>query len=85
MRSLHEPKAVEGLVKKLATTRSPEARRDILATLVRLYHREADYQGSWWGIRPDTTGPYFDPREWEESAGSPRSSRRPCWMEIPRP
>ena len=45
LRSLHEPKAVEGLVKKLATTRSPEARRDILATLVRLYHREADYQG----------------------------------------
>ncbi len=67
LRSLHEPKAVEGLVKKLATTRSPEARRDLLATLVRLYHREADYQGSWWGIRPDTTGPYFDPREWEES------------------
>ena len=67
LRSLHEPKAVEGLVKKLATTRSPEARRDLLATLVRLYHREADYQGSWWGIRPDTTGPYFDPREWEGS------------------
>jgi putative membrane-bound dehydrogenase-like protein len=67
MRSLHEPKAVEGLVKKLATTRSPEARREILATLVRLYHREADYEGSWWGIRPETTGPYFDPRQWEGS------------------
>ncbi len=67
LRSLHEPKAVEGLIKKLATARSPEARREILATLVRLYHREADYQGSWWGIRPDTTGPYFDPREWESS------------------
>ena len=65
LRSMHEPKAVEGLIKKLSTARSPEARRDILATLVRLYHREADYQGSWWGIRPDTTGPYFDPREWE--------------------
>ncbi len=68
LRSLHEPNAVEGLIKKLATTRTPEARRDLLATLVRLYHREADYQGSWWGIRPDTTGPYFDPREWEGSA-----------------
>jgi putative membrane-bound dehydrogenase-like protein len=67
LRSLHEPTAVDGLVKKLATTRSAEARREILATLVRLYHREADYQGSWWGIRPDTTGPYFDPREWEGS------------------
>ena len=68
LRALHEPKAVEGLIKKLATTRSSEARRDLLSTLVRLYHREADYQGSWWGIRPDTTGPYFDPREWEGSA-----------------
>jgi putative membrane-bound dehydrogenase-like protein len=67
LRSMHEPRAVEGLVKKLSTPRSPEARRDILATLVRLYHREADYDGSWWGIRPDSTGPYFDPREWEGS------------------
>jgi putative heme-binding domain-containing protein len=67
LRSLHEPTAVEGLVKKLATNRSPDARREILATLVRLYHREADYQGSWWRIRPDATGPYFDPREWEGS------------------
>ena len=41
------------------------SRREILATLVRLYHREADYDGSWWGIRPDSTGPYYDPREWE--------------------
>ena len=67
LRSMHDPKAVEGLIKKLSTARSPQARRDILATLVRLYHREADYDGSWWGIRPDTTGPYFDPREWESS------------------
>ena len=68
LRFLHEPKAVEVLIKKLATTRSPEARRDLLSTLVRLYHREADYDGSWWGIRPDPTGPYFDPREWVGSA-----------------
>jgi putative heme-binding domain-containing protein len=67
LRSMHDPKAVEGLIKRLSTPRSPEARRDILATLVRLYHREADYDGSWWGIRPDTSGPYFDPREWESS------------------
>jgi len=67
LRSMHDPKAVEGLIKKLSTARSPEVRRDILATLVRLYQREAVYDGSWWGIRPDTTGPYFDPREWESS------------------
>jgi putative heme-binding domain-containing protein len=65
LRFLHDPKAVEGLIKRLATARSSEARHGILATPVRLYHREADYDGNWWGIRPDTTGPYYDPREWE--------------------
>jgi putative heme-binding domain-containing protein len=65
LRSMHDPKAVEGLIKKLSTSHASNARRDLLATLVRLYHREAEYDGSWWGIRPDTTGPYFDPREWE--------------------
>lgn len=68
LRVMHEPKVIEGLIRKLATARVPEVRRAILATLVRLYHREADYDGSWWGIRPDTTGPYYDPREWECSA-----------------
>jgi putative heme-binding domain-containing protein len=42
-------------------------RRGILATLIRHYHREADYTGSWWGIRPDSTGPYYDRAEWEMS------------------
>ena len=63
----------------------PQVRRDILATLVRLYHREADYDGSWWGIRPDTTGPYFDPSEWKLAVGLARSSRRPSSTATPRP
>ena len=53
---------------------------------MRLYHREADYQGSWWGIRPDTTGPYFDPREWEcERADRLGPQERPCSTAMPRP
>jgi putative heme-binding domain-containing protein len=67
LRSLHDAKAVEGLIKKLAATRTAELRRGMLATLIRLYHREADYQGSWWGIRPDSTGPYYDRALWEMS------------------
>ncbi|MCI0638182.1 MAG: c-type cytochrome, partial [Gemmataceae bacterium] len=67
LRYMHEPKAVEGLIKKLGTVRSPELRRGILVTLVRLYHREADYAGSWWGIRPDSTGPYYDRVQWQMS------------------
>lgn len=65
LRSMHDPKAVEGLIKKLAVPLSSDGRRDILAALVRLHFREAPYEGTWWGIRPDTTGPYFDPTEWE--------------------
>ncbi len=67
LRSVHDKRAVDGLVKKLSTSFDTELRRDILATLIRLYHREADYNGTWWGIRPDNTGPYYDPRPWEQS------------------
>ncbi len=67
LRYMHDKRAVEGLIRKLSTAYSPELRQGILSTLIRLYHREADYQGTWWGIRPDSTGPYFDPQEWEMS------------------
>jgi putative heme-binding domain-containing protein len=67
LRSLHDPRTVEGLITKLTHSRGEEVRRELLATLARLYRREADYDGSWWGIRPDTTGPYYDPRPWESS------------------
>ncbi|HEY1187229.1 MAG TPA: PVC-type heme-binding CxxCH protein [Gemmata sp.] len=64
LRYMHSEKAVEGLIKKLGTARTPELRRGLLVALIRLYHREADYKGSWWGIRPDNTGPYYDRAEW---------------------
>jgi putative heme-binding domain-containing protein len=67
MRSMHERKTVEGLIGKLRTLRSAERRRQILATLIRLYHREADFTGEWWGIRPENAGPYYDAVEWEQS------------------
>ena len=67
MRYLHDQRTVEGLIKRLATARTPELRRGILTTLIRLYNREADYQGSWWGIRPDNSGPYYDRVQWEMS------------------
>ncbi len=67
LRSLYEPAAVEGLIKRLGTGDS-DLRPEVLATLIRLYHKEAEYDGSWWGIRPDSTGPYYDGRTWEQSA-----------------
>jgi putative heme-binding domain-containing protein len=68
LRYLHDKKAVDGLIKKLGTARSTELRRGILATLIRLYHREADYKGTWWGIRPDNTGPYWDFAQWDQTS-----------------
>ena len=68
LRSMHDKKTVDGLVKKLGMIRSSELRREILGTLVRLYYREADYTGVWWGIRPENTGPYFDAVEWDQTA-----------------
>jgi putative heme-binding domain-containing protein len=67
MRYLHGKKTVEGLIRKLGTVRSPELRRGILLTLMRLYYREADYRGVWWGIRPENAGPYYDAVEWEQT------------------
>ena len=67
LRYLHDQKTVEGLIEKLATIRTTELRRDALTTLIRLYHRDAEYKGVWWGIRPENSGPYYDPVEWEQS------------------
>jgi putative membrane-bound dehydrogenase-like protein len=67
LRYMHDRNAVEGLIRKLSTVRSSELRREILATLIRLYNREADYKGAWWGIRPENTGPYYDAVEWDQS------------------
>jgi putative membrane-bound dehydrogenase-like protein len=67
LRYMHDRRTAEGLIRKLGTTRSADLRRDILGTLVRLYYREADYKGVWWGIRPENAGPYYDPVEWDQS------------------
>ena len=67
LRNMHTEPAAVGLIKKLGTARDTELRRGILVALIRLYQREADYDGSWWGIRPDSTGPYYDPVKWEMS------------------
>ncbi len=67
MRSMHTDRAADGLIRKLGSAREPGLRREILSTLIRLYHREAEYKGTWWGIRPDNSGPYYDRQEWAQS------------------
>lgn len=67
LKQMHSKHVVDGLIKQLSTQRDEARRRATFATLVRLYHREAEYKGDWWGTRPDTSGPYYDRATWEMS------------------
>jgi putative heme-binding domain-containing protein len=73
LRYMHDSRVVDGLIAAYEETREKEAKDEglqqkILATLARLYQKEADYDGSWWwGTRPDTHGPYYKPVTWESS------------------
>ena len=67
LKYMHTTAAVHGLVKKLSEVRDAEVRQNIITTLIRLYYREGEYTGDWWGTRPDRTGPYYDRQKWSES------------------
>jgi putative membrane-bound dehydrogenase-like protein len=67
LKYMHNEAAVSGLIKSLSSVRHSETRQEILTTLIRLYFREGDYTGGWWGTRPDRTGPYYDRKTWEQS------------------
>ncbi len=69
LRYMHEPRVVHGLISKYEDAKSSLSRRRIASTLIRLYHREQEYDGSWWwGTRPDTRGPYYRTETWDGSA-----------------
>ncbi len=67
LRNLHESRVVDGLITRLDRTETMSTRRLLLQALCRLCYREGDWDGSWWGTRPDTSGPYFKPATWEQS------------------
>jgi putative heme-binding domain-containing protein len=73
LRYMHDPKAVDRLIAAYQEAKAKETdnqalQQKILATLARLYQKEADYDASWWwGTRPDTHGPYYRPVTWESS------------------
>ena len=69
LRYMHDPKAVDGLLAAYQNTDDDVKKAEIMATISRLYKKEAPYDGSrYWGGRPDTHGPYYDAKEWEASA-----------------
>ena len=70
LQQIHQPAVVTGLIGALSQTKVPARRSAILQALARLHNREGVWRGTlgeWWGTRPDTTGPYYDPVAWEES------------------
>jgi putative membrane-bound dehydrogenase-like protein len=71
LQQLHQPTVVTGLISALSDPTLSARRGAILRALARLHNREGVWRGTlgeWWGTRPDTTGPYYDPVAWEESA-----------------
>lgn len=71
LQQIHQPAAVNGLLAALDEATQPGRRAAILQALARLHYRDGVWRGQigeWWGTRPDTTGPYYDPVAWEQSA-----------------
>lgn len=61
--NLHDSAVVDALLNRLS--KSATLQQPILETLCRLYFREADWDGSWWTTRPDTSGPFYKPVKWD--------------------
>jgi putative membrane-bound dehydrogenase-like protein len=67
LQQMHDPDVVDGLIARLAKLTDLPTKKLYLSALCRLCLREADWDGRWWGTRPDTTGPYFKPTAWEKT------------------
>ncbi len=67
LESLHDPAVVDGLIERLSRAATNEQKAPLLKALCRLYYREADWKGDWWGTRPDTSGPYYSRAKWDKT------------------
>lgn len=64
LRQLHTIGNVSRLIALLKET----GKSDVIAILLRLYHRERQWDGeAWWGTRPNSAGPYYQGVTWEGS------------------
>lgn len=68
LRQIHTVENVAGLISALENTSNKGELQELVAVLLRLYHREAEWDGeTWWGTRPNSAGPYFLGAAWEGS------------------
>ncbi|MFH5885481.1 HEAT repeat domain-containing protein [Halalkalibaculum sp. DA3122] len=66
LRYIHDPHVPERLIEIYNNSSNIDFKSRILHNLARVYHKEADYDGSWWwSTRPDTHGPYYKAEEWQ--------------------
>jgi glucose/arabinose dehydrogenase len=68
LQQMHDAETVSALLAAHGSASDPVAKREVVATLARLYNTEGPWKGEWWGTYPTTVGPYFAPATWEESA-----------------
>lgn len=66
--AIYSPEVVDGLIARLKGAQG-EARRGLLNALCRLANQDAPYEDPkvWWGTRPDTSGPVYQPITWSET------------------
>lgn len=68
LRTIHTAENVAKLTAMLQQSKQPGETLDLVSALIRLYHREREWDGdSWWGTRPFSAGPYYQAVTWEES------------------
>jgi putative heme-binding domain-containing protein len=68
LRTIHTAENVAKLTGLLEQSKQPAESLDFISALIRLYHREQEWDGeSFWGTRPNSSGPYYQGVTWEES------------------
>jgi putative membrane-bound dehydrogenase-like protein len=67
LQAIHKPDVVDGLTDRLQKEKDSPRRIGLFTALCRLYSTDAKWKGDSWGTRPDTSGPYYEATQWEES------------------
>lgn len=61
---MHEESVLKELTAIASQPMSAEKVQPVLTAICRLTQTEATWDGSWWGTRPDTRGPYYKLTDW---------------------
>src|SRR5665213_1682252 len=64
LKAIHDENVVKGLIERTPKLADASTRGAAWQAICRLCYREADWDGAWWGTRPDRMGPYYKNAEW---------------------